>query len=413
MDLSLRRISSDTISLDTLPLGLRLRKEVKMVVMGPQLLKAAVFGHTEEEHREQQDLRRLFHMFDADKNNLLDYDEVMKLLQNTHGALEGPETAKTMAAISAMGLKKGSNVSVNFDQFYFWNYMSIKGRPLLKWPKDFINILACSMLSKLWTENDTVIPKGCYGEKLYLLLQFGCLSYYSRKAGDRQSMQSLRMTTKNSTAKRSTLLSAITTAAKGAKQWQIDMDHSYVEADAEIPMVGMTALLSAEEKKQVDTSNFVVKAYEPTQTLEIGHLALRQILMDVWPEGARHLKQLIGLHYGEDSLISDTYESQAPTFMRSESGDQYEMSKALDYLCENQGQRGPGLQVNSKNAVSVMAGLCKKVESLEANMEQLMQGQIEILSVLRDSRQGHVPAGNVLANDRQAVEPAMFFLGDE
>ena len=148
---------------------------------------------------------------------------------------------------------------------------------MLQWPKNLVYGLACELIPEIFTPGDLVVALGEYGQRFFILRDFGQVRYDSEENFD---------LVKNNT----------------------------VSFDDMIPFVGATALLSPEKAKKFATdhadlqNNLLLSrvcAEHTTLVMAINQQAVSSLVTKYWPDGENHIEHIVGLHYKMQKILED------------------------------------------------------------------------------------------------------------
>jgi len=289
-DLKFRQFLGEQSELFELPLSESIKSELKIATVSPQLMKIPLFGRTEDDTRELHYLLTLYNNLDVDSSKTLCHAEISSLMQ-----MLGLHAAEAATAVQTMDLTGSGDIS--FTEFYTWFYIYKHGRPALKWPIGMIEAMAYNLKPVLFSADDTVVTRGTYGQTLYIMLDFGAVSYDN--AFETKYMHA------RIRASRSMRLNS---------QGEVEKTSTGFSYDSHMPTIGLPALLSGQDaercKSALQYDNFVVKASEVTYAMCLEAERCQNLMQKYWKEGSPHVLQLVAMKYGVDSLFDDSYVPQ-------------------------------------------------------------------------------------------------------
>lgn len=285
-----RAIEYDIALMKDLPMPDRMKTEIKVGTLMPALLQCSLFGWTDDYDDDMKNCRAVFHKFDGNNNDRLTVEEVKDLLIDINIHFDHNKFITLLT-------NNSSATDITFEHFFAWYYQVKNSRPFCKFPHCCITALACLLTPALLPPREVIVEQGQYGNRLFLLANFGCLEYSALNAATAFESHIARAQSRQCYA------------SKKSKKGADEALPTQCFFDDTIAAVGLVACVDDKRFEQMrklgGMEEFSVHSKDYAFVFQLDRSSLRKVIEKLFPFGNEDLVQVVAMHYGLHSLIDE------------------------------------------------------------------------------------------------------------
>jgi len=365
-----------------------LKKQLRVALLKPYLLKVKMFGHDILDLEEENLVKSRFDRADTSGDGDLEYEEIKKLIEDmsekqaNQGCFGGKRKQEVVMSeediqVAFNEMDQDGGKAVEKDEFVSWHlFKKHKKSRLPRAPEIFIEELAYKMSTIAYSHGDHIVKPGRYGSKLSILLS-GRASIYKGNYQDIVGNQKVP-------------------AWKGTKSGKDDPTENNAKVkkisstDRE-PAIGMLSFLDKDHykrfKKTLNTVEWEVRADKFCDACYISRHDLQVVIEENWKEVQEPFVMLAAYFY---NLKSETDHLSKPVLLQPLGDDDghnlKEGKESSEDVADRMRKQGETINKLGERIETVTTSLNRLDASLDLILRQMNHQRFDKLSEQRRLR---------------------------